>query len=170
MTDEPSKVSVWVARIAVALLAILCGYGSLKYGFSAEVRQRFWHDLAERPGGPMTFRFILQPIMASIAAIHAGIQDARIGRPGFLWSILHDPERRKRRVREALIATGQIVLLGIVMDTIYQLQVLKTFYPAEAALIAVLLAVVPYFVVRGIAQSIARWWMSRAAPTQPPKV
>ena len=166
MTEGPSKISVWVARIAVAALAVLCGYGSAKYGFSAEVRQRFWHDLAERPGGPMTFRFILQPIMASIAAIHAGIQDARIGRPGFFWSILHDPERRKRRIREALRATGQIILLGIVMDTIYQIQVLKTFYPVEAALIAVLLAVVPYFLMRGIAQQIAKWWLSRSTPTR----
>ena len=132
MPEEPSKISIWVARIAVAALVVLGVYGSVKYGFSAEVRQRFWHDLAERPGGPMTFRFILQPIIASIAAIHAGIQDARVGRPGFLWSILHDPDRRKRRLREALTATGQIILLGIVMDTIYQIQVLKTFYPAEA--------------------------------------
>ncbi|HSE68397.1 MAG TPA: hypothetical protein VLB12_15515 [Gemmatimonadales bacterium] len=166
MTEEPSKVSVWVARIAVAALAVLCVYGSAKYGFSAEVRRRLWHDLAERPGGPMTFRFILQPIMASIAAIHAGIQDARIGRPGFFWSILHDPERRKRRIGEALRATGQIILLGIVMDTIYQLRVLKTFYPAEAALIAVLLAVVPYFLMRGIAQQIAKRWLSRSTPTR----
>jgi hypothetical protein len=165
VTEEPSKISVWVARVAVALLVVLGVYGSLKYGFSAQVRQRFWQDIAERPGGPMRFRFILQPIMASLAAIHAGIQDARIGRPGFLWSILHDPERRKRRIGEALIATGQIILLGIVMDTIYQLELLKTFYPAEAALIAILLAVVPYFLVRGIAQPIARWWMSRSTPT-----
>ena len=165
MPEEPSKISIWVARIAVAALVVLGVYGSVKYGFSAEVRQRFWHDLAERPGGPMTFRFILQPIIASIAAIHAGIQDARVGRPGFLWSILHDPDRRKRRLREALTATGQIILLGIVMDTIYQIQVLKTFYPAEAALIAVLLAVVPYFFVRGIAQKLAKWWISRSTPT-----
>ena len=36
----------------------------------------------------MTFRFILQPIMATIAALYDGIKDARTGRSPYLWTIL----------------------------------------------------------------------------------
>ena len=37
-------------------------------------------DIPDRPGGPMTFRFILQPAMAIIAALRDGVHDARVGR------------------------------------------------------------------------------------------
>ena len=38
-----------------------------------ELFTRFWEDLVGRVGGPMTFRLILQPIMAIIFAIRAVI-------------------------------------------------------------------------------------------------
>jgi hypothetical protein len=50
------------------------------------------------------------------------------------------------------------------MDVIYQLIVLKTFYPVEALIIAVVLAFVPYVFLRGISARIARrWWYRDAA-------
>ena len=50
------------------------------------------------------------------------------------------------------------------MDVIYQLIELKTFYPVEALIIAIVLAFVPYVVLRGIAARIARrWWYRNAA-------
>jgi hypothetical protein len=50
------------------------------------------------------------------------------------------------------------------MDVIYQLIVLKTFYPVEALIIAVVLAFVPYVLLRGISARIARRWWYRDAP------
>ena len=49
---------------------------------------RFWPDLVGRLSGPMAFRFILQPAMATLFAIRAGLTDAREGRPFYLWTIL----------------------------------------------------------------------------------
>jgi hypothetical protein len=43
-----------------------------------------------------------------------------------------------------------------VMDVIYQLIVLKTFYPNEALVIALLLAFVPYLIIRGLVLRVAR--------------
>ena len=37
-----------------------------------EMLSRFWGDLMGRVGGPMTFRLILQPIMAAIFAVRGG--------------------------------------------------------------------------------------------------
>ena len=47
------------------------------------------------------------------------------------------------------------------MDAIYQATVLKTFYPGEMVVIAVLLAFVPYLVLRGPIARVARGWMAR---------
>ena len=55
---------------AVALIALVfVVLGFLWYGFSSDVLQRQWQDLTGRPGGPMSFRFVLQPAMAVIAAV-----------------------------------------------------------------------------------------------------
>ena len=56
------------------------------------------------------------------------------------------------------------MLLGIGMDTIYQIKEFGTFYPGEAVLIAIALAFVPYLLLRGPIERIAHWWLaSRAA-------
>jgi len=47
------------------------------------------------------------------------------------------------------------------MDMIYQINVLKAFYPAEAAIIAIVLAVVPYVVLRGPIERVARWRLGK---------
>jgi hypothetical protein len=44
------------------------------------------------------------------------------------------------------------------MDVIYQLIFLKTFYPVEALIISLVLAFLPYVLIRGPAARIARRW------------
>lgn len=111
----------------------------------------------------MTFRFVLQPAMAALAALHDGIKDARLGHSPYFWTIVYDPQRRTRRLREGLVSTARIILLGLVMDAIYQYWEFKTFYPGEAVIIALSLAVVPYLILRGPIARIARRRYSRAA-------
>ncbi len=98
----------------------------------------------------MAFRFILQPVMAAIAAVRDGLHDARSGRAPFFWTMLRNPPERMGRLREGLNATARIILLGLVMDSIYQILVLKRFYPNEAVIVALLLAFVPYAILRGL--------------------
>jgi hypothetical protein len=99
--------------------------------------------------------------MAAIAALVDGIKDARLGRSPYLWTLLSSPEKRAGRLREGVIATARIILLGFIMDGVYQAIVLKTFYPGEMVIVALLLAFVPYLLLRGFFAHIARWWMSR---------
>jgi uncharacterized protein YhhL (DUF1145 family) len=56
-----------------------------------------------------------------------------------------------------LNATARIILLGLAMDTVYQIIVFNAFYPYEALIVALLLAFVPYLLIRGIASRILRW-------------
>jgi len=159
MTKEVSKSKLFLARLVVVLMVAFVVVGFAQYGFSAEVRARIWQNLLERWGAPMNFRFVLQPVMATIAALLDGLKDARTGRPPFLETIITNPAKRAGRMQEAVIATARIILLGLVMDTIYQVMEFKTFHPAEAVIIALLLAFVPYVVLRGIIARIARWWI-----------
>jgi hypothetical protein len=94
--------------------------------------------------------------MAAIAAIHDGREDARAGRSPYFMTVLRNPQERVGRLREGLNATARIILLGLVMDVIYQLLVLKTFYPNEALVVALLLAFVPYLIIRGLVLRITR--------------
>ena len=164
MTDAPSRSALIQARLAVGLLVGLVVVGALWYGLTAESLGRLWSDILDRPGGPMTFRFILQPAMAIIAALRDGVHDARLGRTPYVWALIHgvrDPQGRSGRLWEGIVATARIIILGVVMDTIYQWVVFKTFYPVQAAVIAILLAFVPYLVLRGPIQRIAQHWVAR---------
>ena len=46
-----------------------------------EILARIWENLGGRIGGPMKLRLLMQPLMVSVFAICAGIQDARADRP-----------------------------------------------------------------------------------------
>lgn len=139
-----------LARGVLALLIALVVAGVMVHGISDGTWTRLFHDLLDRPDGPMRFRFILQPVMAAIAAVRDAKADAVAGRGPYLWSIIRLREERTPRLREGLNATARIILLGIVMDVIYQRLVLEMFYPAEAVLIALLLCFIPYLILRGL--------------------
>jgi hypothetical protein len=57
---------IFLASLAIVLVIAFCVVGVFWYGVSAEVRQRIWEQVLERPGGPMTFRIILEPAMAAL--------------------------------------------------------------------------------------------------------
>jgi hypothetical protein len=47
------------------------------------------------------------------------------------------------------------------MDTVYQFRVFGRFYPVEAVVMVLLLAILPYFIFRWIVEHVARWWLPR---------
>src|ERR1700758_5043099 len=156
MTDADHEELGLLAKAVIVVAAVLFVSGFFLHGISLKVFEQFWHDLIERPDGPMRFRFVLQPLMATVAAIRDGLEDARAGRSPYLATVLSNPQERIGRLREGLNATARIIALGLVMDVIYQLIVLKTFYPNEALVIALLLAFVPYLIIRGLVLRVAR--------------
>jgi hypothetical protein len=62
---------------------------------------------------------------------------------------------------DGIISTARILILGVVMDIIYQWRVLGTFYPVQAAVIAILLAFVPYLLLRGPIARVAHHRVAR---------
>jgi hypothetical protein len=163
MTDATPQELGLLPKLVIAFAVLLIAAGALWHGVTLEAFERAWHDLVDRPSGPMAFRFILQPAMAAIAGILDGVKDARAGRSPYFWTVLSKPQERVERLREGLNATARIILLGLAMDVVYQLIVLKTFYPVEALIIAFLLAFVPYLLIRGPVARIARRWRGDAS-------
>ena len=123
-----------------------------------EFISRVLTGLSNRVGGPMTFRIILQPLMAGLFAVRAGLKDAREERPPYFWTILTDPSQRAALLREGWRSVARVFVLAIVMDVIYQWIVLRWIYPGEMLIVAVALAVVPYLLLRGPVNRLARRW------------
>ena len=139
-------------------MVLFLAVGLAWHGLSTEVLGRIWRNLLDRPSGPMTFRFVLQPVMATAAAFYDGWVVARAGRSPYLWTIFARPEKRIGRLREGVISTARIILLGLCMDTIYQFILFDTFHPAEAVAVTLLLAFVPYLLLRGPVSRLVHWW------------
>jgi hypothetical protein len=152
------RATLW---LALGLAMVLLALGAAWYGWSFEVHHRFWSDIFGRASGPMTFRLVLQPTMALIAAFPDGLRDAREGHSSFFWTSRGNETLQRGRLRQGLYATGRILLLGLSMDVIYQYRVFDHFYPVEAVLFALSLAVLPYFIWRWMIERIAVWWLAR---------
>jgi hypothetical protein len=73
-----------------------------------------------------------------------------------LGAFFRDPTKRRRLFRSALKDIGKVFIVACVLDTTYQILVLKTFYPGELLVVAVVCAVVPYVLVRGPITRTAR--------------
>ena len=117
---------------------------------------RVWQEIAARPEGPMAFRFYLQPVMSIVYAIISGLKDAREHKPPYFWAIFTEPAQRAELVRDGWKSVRNVFILAIAMDLIYQIIVLKGLRPIEGLLISVVLAILPYLVVRGPVNRLAR--------------
>lgn len=104
--------------------------------------------------GPMKFRLILQPAMAAIFAILAGLKDAREGRPPYLWSILTNPADRHNILRHGWKDVRKVFIVAFVLDVVYQLIVFHWVFLGQALLTAFVLAIVPYAIIRGLVTRI----------------
>jgi hypothetical protein len=119
---------------------------------------RVWANLIGRIGGPLTFRLIVQPTVAAFFAIRAGVKDSRVGRVPYGWVILSDPKKRANYLRAGWKDIAKVIFVAIVIDFAYQITELRWFYPGEAVIVAALLALLPYLLLRGPANRIARQW------------
>jgi len=132
-----------------------------------ELWQRFVRNLLGRFDGPLHFRIVVQPLMAAAFGIYSGIKDARAGKPAYLWGMILNPEHRKGLLREAWKHVGRVFVLAVILDVGYQLYVHHAFYPGETLTVAFVLAIIPYFIVRGPANRITRLFRKKTPVTSP---
>ena len=104
----------------------------------------------------MKFRLILQPLMAAFFAVRAGLKDAREERPPYFWGIFKHPDQRSDMLRDGWKSVGKVFVIAIVIDLVEQIIFFGWFYPGEALLVALTLAFIPYLLIRGPVNRIAR--------------
>lgn len=121
-----------------------------------EMLSRGVEQLLARASGPLNFRLFVMPTVVSIIAIRAGLRDAREGRPAFLWAILTNSTERRGLFRSALKDIGRVIIMALVMDTTYQLLVLREFHVLQLLIVIVTCAILPYVLIRGPVTRVTR--------------
>jgi hypothetical protein len=117
---------------------------------------RIGTQLLARVSGPMKFRLVLQPCMAAFFAIRSGLADARAGKPPYFWGLLSDAGQRDAMIKDGWKSVGRVFILALVLDAVYQMIVLHFVYPGEMIIVAFILAILPYLILRGLVTRLAR--------------
>jgi hypothetical protein len=121
-----------------------------------DIFARIGENLIGRVTGPMKFRLVLQPVMAIIFATRAAMRDAKEGNPPFFWAMFTNAVERQRALQSGWKDIGKVFIIAILIDAVYQVIVIRWLYPLELVIVAFLLAIVPYVLVRGPLSRILR--------------
>jgi|SRR5450759_517896 hypothetical protein len=124
-----------------------------------ELLTRTWDMLVGREHGPLAFRLVIQPMAGAFLAIRAGVKDAREGRPPHGWAILTDPIHRRELLRESWHDVARLFIVAVIIDMIYEVIVFRWIYPGQALIVALIVALPSYLLVRGPANRLARLWL-----------
>jgi hypothetical protein len=112
-------------------------------------------QLYGRNNGPLNLRLIITPTVSTILALRDGWKGARWGERSFLWDVLqHPPAKRKEIVHAVWKSLKKVILLAFTLDLIYQLYVFRAYYVFQTILLVLVLALIPYTVIRGLTTRI----------------
>ncbi|WP_211202996.1 hypothetical protein [Candidatus Competibacter phosphatis] len=67
---------------------------------------------------------------------------------------MSDPVYRRELLQEGWKHVGKVFIAAVVVDVIYQIIVRHWVYPSEALMVAAILSVLPYLVMRGLVNRI----------------
>jgi hypothetical protein len=106
---------------------------------------------------------VLQPTMASFLAVRAGLKDARVGRPAYLWKVFTNPSYRYDLLHHGWKDVRMVFLTAFLLDSAYQFIVFRWIYLGQVVIVAIILAVVPYVLLRGPVNRLTA--MTRKSPS-----
>ena len=117
---------------------------------------QFIEELPRRFTGAGRFRFILQPALAILIGCRGGLNDARAGRPAYLYGLLAGGGERREMIRSGWTAIRDLVAMGIILDAVAQLLIYRQVHPVAALLFGPMMIGVPYAVARALTSRLAR--------------
>jgi hypothetical protein len=150
-----------IVLAALTLLALVLSVpGSLRDAFDRGgiylFSSAFLEDIPKRLAGPGRFRFVLQPLIAVILGVLNGLADARAGRPPYLYGLLFHRGLRRDLVRTSMATLANLLLMGILLDAVFQRVILGVAHPFAALVIGPILIVTPYVVARALSNRLVR--------------
>ncbi len=114
-----------------------------------EYLRRVWIEIIGRAHGPFAFRLVLQPLTVAFLAARSGWRDARAGRPAYGWAVATNSADRHRLLWEGWTEIAKVFAVAIVVDVIYEGIVFRRVSLGRNLMVATLLALLPYPLVRG---------------------
>ena len=118
----------------------------------------FTEGLLIRLAGPMSFRLLMQPLMAIFFAIRDGRKDAHEGRALYFWALFSEPEHRCDMLRSGWKSVGKVFIIAIILDIVFQYIVFHGRHPAAEVIAGVItgvvLAIIPYVLLRGLVNRV----------------
>ena len=66
------------------------------------------------------------------------------------------PSDREAILKDGWKSVGRVFILAVVLDVVYQLYVLHFVYVPQALIVAIILAIAPYLVLRGLVNRLSR--------------
>jgi hypothetical protein len=115
----------------------------------------FLEDIPRRFYGPGRFRFVLQPLAACILGILNGLADARAGAPPYFYGVLVHRGLRHGLVKHGLSTVANLILMGILMDAVFQRIILGVVHPGAALVLGPVFICVPYALARSLSNRLA---------------
>ena len=119
-----------------------------------EVLERVVEGIVARVTGPMSMRFLLQPIAAILVGIRDGRLDARAGTPPYIFDLVFRPEGRRRALSSALQTLLIPMTVGTILDAIAQYLIFQRVHILPAMLVGAFVMGVPYSLARGISNRV----------------
>jgi hypothetical protein len=142
------------------LVLVLSLPGSLRDAFNRGgiyvFSHAFFEDLPRRLTGRGRFRFVVQPVIATLLGIRSGRADARAGRPPYLYGVLFHRGLRAELVRSGFETVVNLLLMGILLDAVFQWVILGVSHPGAALVVGPVLIVAPYSLTRARSNRLAR--------------
>ena len=118
---------------------------------------QFLEELPQRFTGPGRFRFIMQPMLATLLGVRGGLADAKAGNPPYLFGLLFDAGRRSELLRSGVAAIRNLLAMGIILDVVFQLVIYHAVHPGAALVVGPILIGTPYALSRALTTRLAGW-------------
>jgi hypothetical protein len=104
---------------------------------------------------------VIQPLVATVLGIRSGMADARAGRPPYLLGLATDRKRRGELARDGLSTVVNLLLMGILLDSVFQWMILGASYPGPALIVGPVLITLPYALARALVNRATRSRVAR---------
>ena len=104
--------------------------------------------------GPMSLRFVFQPLVAVLLGIRDGAMDAKAGEPPFIIDLIVDRDNRRAKLAGVLKSLSKTIVIATVFDMIAQHLIFDQVRVIPAIIVGVFLLSVPYSLARGITNRI----------------
>jgi hypothetical protein len=113
-------------------------------------------QLMGRIEGPMNLRMMMQPAVAIFLAFRDGSADAKNSCPPYFWSLFTQPGRRREQLKNGWKSISKVFLAAILLDLAFQFITTHQMIPRQAFMVALILAIIPYLLIRGLVTRIRR--------------